>query len=182
MPRFDQCRRSASAAWVVVLVSSLTGCWSERITSWDGLDSFVRFRADGTLVEYTALGNVFAWYTDSCTSGTTTLRLVAWDASTGFGLRVSSAQGSPGPGTWSIAQRERDPTFGLTLVYVDAAGTGYRARPVVPEDATIMISHVGSTSISGTFFGLVKAQDGADVTITDGEFMVRREHDMEVCA
>ena len=57
-------------------------------------------------------------------------------------------------------------------------GAGYLAEPIVPEDATIMISHVGSTTIGGTFFGVVKAPGRPDVTITDGEFMVRREFDI----
>jgi hypothetical protein len=181
MRSLDRRLRRASAPCVVLLASSVAGCWSERITSLDGLDLFVRFRADGALVEYTAPGNAFGWYTDSCTAGGSTLRVVAWDATTGLGLRLSSRQGSPGPGTWSIAQRERDSTFGLTMVFVDGAGNGYRAQPVVPEDATIMISHVGSTAIAGTFFGRVKALDGVEVTITDGEFVVRREHDIDSC-
>ena len=139
----------------------------------------MRFRADGTLVEYTALANVLGMYTEYC--GATSLSVVAWDLASGLGLRVASAAGSPGPGTWSIAYRDNDPTFRMSIYYQDSRGTGYIARPVVPEDASITISQVTSNSIAGTFFGLVKASGLPDVTITHGEFSVRLEPDNQAC-
>jgi hypothetical protein len=168
-----------SALGLVALVVSLTGCHATRTTDLDDLDLFLRFRVDGTLVEYTSWESVFAVFTSYYT-GTEVMNVVAWDSTSGLRLRMSSGQAPNELGTYSIAHQVNDPTFRISIFYQDPGGIEYVASPVVPEDATIVISHVGPTTVGGTFFGIVKAADRPDVVITDGEFMVRTERDVEI--
>jgi hypothetical protein len=58
------------------------------------------------------------------------------------------------------------------------AGRG--ASALVDEDATIVISHVGPSTIEGTFIGVVEAAGYPAVIITDGEFTVRRDNDLQL--
>lgn len=178
----DRCRLGRSALWLILLVPSSTGCYSSRTTGLDDFDLFLRFSVNGTVVEYPAIGNVFGVFTNYCLGGPKVINVVAWDSTSGLRLRMSSGRQASNPlGTYSIAHVEDDPTFRLSMYYQDPEGTEYLANPVVPEDATIVISQVGPRTMSGTFFGVVKAPDRADVLITDGEFVVRREFDITVC-
>jgi hypothetical protein len=161
-----------------MLVVSLAGC-SSQTTSLDDYELFFRFRANGSLVEFTTLADVYGVFVGSACSDRESLEIVAWDSSSRLGLRVSSHEGF-GSGTYSIAQRAEDPEFRMLLYFRAPEGVDYFAEPVVPEDATIVISQVGPSTIDGTFFGVVRAAGLPDVIITDGEFSVRREHDLQV--
>ena len=162
-----------TALWLLLLVSPLGGCWSERITSWDDLDAFLSFRVDGGLVEYRSLGELFGQYIHSSESGRVALSVVGWDATTGLHLSVSSVQAYPGLGTYTADHRATDSTFRMGIYYQHPEGIGYLTH----EDGTIVISHIGPTAIGGTFFGVLKSEGRPDIMITDGEFMVRREHE-----
>ena len=165
-----------AASWLLLVVALGLGC-STRTTSLDDFDLFFRFRADGTLVEYTSREDVFGVYT-LVTGSPAILNIVGFDATTRLRLRLSSLEEIPGPGTYTIAQTASDSTFTMELYYQSPDGTDYFAAPVVPEDATIVISSVGGLTIDGTFFGIVKAPGVPDVVITEGEFAVRRDFDI----
>jgi hypothetical protein len=167
-------RRARSA--VLLLVTASTAC-SSQTTDLDGFDLFFRYEVNGTLVEYTTLRDVFGVFTFE-DRGADILSIVGWDANSTLGLRVWSYRGTPGVGTHSIAQMANDSTFGIDIYYQDPDGIDHYAEPVVPEDATIVITHIGGSTIDGTFFGVVKAAGRPDVMITNGEFTVRRELDL----
>jgi hypothetical protein len=158
---------------MLISVAALAGC-SSRSTNLDDLDLFLRYKVDGTLTEYTTLANVFGAYSLGFEAS---LNVVAWDATSRLRLRVSSEEAIPGVGTHSVAQVANDSTFTISIYYQASDGTDYFAEPIVPEDATIVISSVGSSTIDGTFLGVVKAPGRPDVMITEGEFSVRREFD-----
>ena len=165
-----------TALRLTLLVTPLAGCRSERITSWDDLDPFLTFRVDGRLVEYRSLGELFGQYIHSSESGRVALSIVGWDATTGLHLSVSSVQAYPGLGSYTPGLQATDSTFRMGIYYQHPEGIGYLTR----EDGTVVISHVGPTSIGGTFFGVLKSEGRPDLMITDGEFMVRREHERNV--
>jgi hypothetical protein len=168
-------RRAAqrSALLLILLGSCLSACYREITTSWDDLDPFLRFRVDGALVEYRSLGELFGQYTHTVRESRDALSIVGWDASTGLHLSVSSVSAYPGLGTYTIGEQATDSTFRMGLYYQHPDGIGYLTR----EDATIVFSHIGPSSIGGSFFGVLESTGRPDLMITDGEFMVRREHD-----
>ncbi len=96
-----------------------------------------------------------------------------------LGVSVRRRQTGLAEGTYSIAWRVDDPTLRMSLYYRPPAGIDYIAEPRIPEDMTLVISRVGASTIDGTFFGVVKAVGQPDVVITDGQFTVRREHDLK---
>jgi len=159
-----------------LLLLAATGC-SSRSTNLDDFDFFFRFETNGTLVEYTTLQDVFGVYTFE-NRGANILSIVGWDSSTSLGLRMWSYRAVPGVGTHSVAQMVNDSTFGIDIYFQDQDGTDYYAEPVAPEDATVVITHIGSSTIDGTFFGVVRAPGRPDINITNGEFTVRREFDI----
>ena len=178
--RLSRLAAKRTASWLILSVSFLAACWSERITSWDDLDPFLRFRMDGTLVEYRSLGELFGLHTHFIRSGRVALSIVGWDSTTGVHLNLSSVQALPGPGTYTADQRATDPTFRMGIYYRHPEGVGYVTRRPVPDDATILITHFGPTAIGGSFFGVLRAEGRPNLVITDGEFMVRRELDRSI--
>jgi hypothetical protein len=162
--------------WPILLSASLSGCYATRTTDLDDDELFFRFKANGTLVEFTTLSDVYGVFIEACTGSTEALEVVGWSSANRLGMRVSRRQTGMAEGTYSIARRLDDPTFRIRLYYRSADGIDYFAAPSVPEDVTLVISRVGSSTIDGTFFGVVKADGQPDVVITDGEFTVRREH------
>jgi hypothetical protein len=164
---------------LALLALTVGACYSKQTTDLDDFDLFFRFRANGTPVEYTTLADVYGLFVVVPCSGRETLEVAAWDPSTRLGLMVSSIQNPVGVGTYSVAQSVDDPSLRISLYYRAPEGIDYMAEPVTQEDATIVVSHVGKSTIDGTFFGVLKAAGQQDVMITDGEFTVRREHDIE---
>jgi len=81
-----------------------------------------------------------------------------------------------GTGTYSIALSD-DPRLRL-LYYRAPDGIDYVADQTVAPNAMIIISQVGTGTIVGTFSGVVSAAGRPDIVITDGEFTVRRDHDL----
>lgn len=171
---------AGSTRWLILIVASSLGCYTSRTTSLDDLDLFFRFEVDGVPIEYTSSADVFGVISYSVEGGADILNVVGWDSATRLRLRVRSLDETIGAGVYSVAQLENDSTLLVTIYYQDPEGIDYFAEPVVPEDATIEITNVGSRTIDGTFFGVVKAPDRPDIVITNGEFTVRREHDIDV--
>ncbi len=165
-----------SALALILAAAFWTGC-STRTTNLDDYDFFFRYEANGTPIEYTSLQDVFGVFTFE-DGGADILSIVGWDATTSLGLWVWSYQQTPGVGTHSVAEMANDSTFGIDIFYQHSDGLDYYAEPVVPEDATIVITQIGGSTIDGTFFGVVKAPDRTDIVITNGEFTVRREFDI----
>jgi hypothetical protein len=145
----------------------------------DDSELFFRFRADGSLVEFTTVADAYAVFVGSSCSARESLEIAAWDAASRLSLRVTGSQGF-GTGTYSIAQQVDDPRLRMLLYYRSPEGIDYFAEPVVPEDLTIVISDVGAATVAGSFWGVVRAAGYADVMITDGHFTVRREYDLQM--
>jgi hypothetical protein len=143
------------------------------------VESSVHFKVNGTLVQFATSAESYGVFVAGHCSERVSLQVAAWeswDTASRLGLRVSSGE-DLGLGSYSIALGP-DPTVRIHLYYRDAQGIDYFAGPVVPDDATVVISYIGPSTIEGTFFGVLKAVGHPDVTITDGEFTVRREHDL----
>jgi hypothetical protein len=161
----------------------LAGC-SSQTTSLDEFDLFFRFRANGALVEFTTVGNVYGVFVEAGCGEAHSLQITAWepwDLGSRLGLHLGSMSAFRpmgfGVGSYSVDQRTDDPSFRIRLYYRTPEGIDYFAEPVVPSDATLEIYRVGASTVDGAFFGVLKAEGQPDVVITDGEFSVRREHD-----
>ncbi len=179
MVRPQSLNRSTRAA-AIVLVAALAGCSSSQTTSLDDLEPSVRFSANGTLVQFTTRAESYAVLVAGHCSERVSLQVAAWepwDTASRLGLRVSGGQ-DLGLGTYTNAQDLSDPPVRIHLYYRDAQGIDYFAGPVIPDDATVVISYIGPSTVEGMFFGVLKAVGHPDVIITDGEFTVRREHDL----
>lgn len=59
----------------------------------------------------------------------------------------------------------------MTLSYENATGTEYTAEPF---DASVTLNDVTTTHLRGSFSAVVSGVGVSDVTITEGQFSVRR--------
>jgi hypothetical protein len=173
-------RLNGRAYRLIALLAASVGCYSSHTTNLDDYEIFVRFKADGNLMEFTSRTDLYGVFVGSVCSARESLEIAAWepwDTGTRLGLYLTGPKGF-GTGTYSSAQGQ-DPRLRL-LYYRAPEGGDYFADPAAAESAMITISHVDIGTISGTFFGVLKAEGHPDVVITDGEFLVRREHDLEL--
>jgi hypothetical protein len=156
---------------VLLATVALGSCGGSNATGPSGNDLFFSFKMNGTMVEYTDAAAL--WATFNTTTGQSSLIIVGFDGSTGAGLQVWRDQAVT-TGTYSGFTAVNNAIVGVVMYYDDATNTNFAADPVVPADATIVITSITATRVSGTFFGVLKAQGQPDITVTEGKFTVQR--------
>ncbi|MDA0330314.1 MAG: hypothetical protein O2958_15075 [Gemmatimonadetes bacterium] len=75
------------------------------------------------------------------------------------------------PGTFTGFTAAGTSVGGVTLSYENATGTECTAEPV---DASITLNDVTATHLRGSLSAVVSGVGVSDVTITEGQFSVRR--------
>jgi hypothetical protein len=140
-------------------------------TGPSGTDLFYQFKANGTLVKFTNPGSL--WATFATSGSQNTLVISGFDANSNSNLQIYSDQ-TIGAGTYTGFTSVNAVLVGVLIGYQDTSNVDYVNTGSNASDATIVITDVTSTRVSGTFFGVLKAQGHPDVTITEGQFVVQR--------
>ena len=154
----------------VLLVGALAvdGCGGG--TEPSGSDLFMRFRANGTLTEYslpagllTAVNNTTG-QSNAATSGNdggaTFMTLQVFDVAP---IQLGTYAG------FTITTG----AVGAIIGYRNALGIDFVSGTAAPE-ATIVITELGATRVGGTFFGVLHESGQPDVSLTEGQFLTAR--------
>ncbi len=149
----------------------LASCGGSDGTGPSGAELYLKFKANGTLVEYTNAASLFASF--STTSGQSNLVISGFDATSNANLQIFDDH-MVTTGTHTGFDAVNSAIVGVIIGYQDSSGVDYVADGTNPSDATIVITDITSTRVSGTFFGVLKASGHADLAITEGQFVVQR--------
>jgi len=135
-----------------------------------GGDLFMRFRANGTLIEYslpsgllTAVNNTAGQSNAAITGndgGATFIAMTVWDVTpittkTYAGFTITTG------------------AVGAIIGFQNASGVDF-ASGSSAGDATIVITEFSATRVGGTFFGVLHESGEPDVVITEGQFLTER--------
>ncbi|MEE4285236.1 MAG: hypothetical protein V2I31_03775 [Mariniphaga sp.] len=134
---------------------------------------FMRFKANGTLVEYTNQLGLAASFAQSGNQHVSTIS--GWnDASSNFSLLLYNL--APiAESTYSGYSVSVDGTVGVLFAHKEKESEAVFSSGVTPDyDARITISELTETGVKGTFSGLIKAAGYPDISITEGAFFVKR--------
>ena len=152
---------------VFLCLTILSGSCSSDETS----DGYVmRFKANSTQQEFAAGGGQTATFTldDNQHIGL----IVGSDGSRTMALKVYDTE-AIAVAVYRQFEPKDDAFTGSLIAYQDESGTEYTQGAVIP-DIHVRITEITSTSVSGTFGGTLKADGKPDLSITEGEFLVRR--------
>jgi len=153
---------------VALCVLILSACGSSTEPSETEL--FLRFNANGSLVEFTNAASLFAAFTS--TSGQSNLVITGYDAVSGTNLQIYD-NGPVGTGTYSGYGVVGNVLVGTLMAYEDPSGTEYVTNPG-SADVTITVSEITDTRVRGTFSGTLEASGEPDLVVTAGSFVVQR--------
>ena len=130
----------------------------------------MKFKANGTLIEFTVQGSLTASFSQSgsVNNGVFT----GYDANSNMGLQVYDSKAFE-ESTYSGYVWTGSAFVGALMGYSDKTGTLY-TQGTTNSNATINIIEITSTTVRGTFNGTVKADGKPDISITEGEFFVWR--------
>jgi hypothetical protein len=148
-----------------------TGCGGSDSTGTSG-DYYLRFQTAAGQVEFTAQASLVAAFSQS---GNQRLMLATgFDATRNFSISVFDGV--------AIVEKtysgyDINPTLGVIvgvqLTYQDASGTVYSIGSGTVNQ-TVTITHLTSTTVTGTFSGTLKATGHPDLVISNGTFFVLR--------
>lgn len=157
---------------LLVAASLFASCGgSNNSTGPSSNELYYKFKANGTLIEFTNAASL--WATFNTTSGQNTLIISGFDANSNSNLQVYRDQEIT-TGTYSGFAAGNGALNGVLIGYQDASGVDYVDDGTTAADATITITSITSTRVSGTFFGILKSSGHPDVTVTEGQFVVQR--------
>lgn len=134
---------------------------------------YMRFKANGTLVEYTNQLGLTAGFAQSGNQYVGTIS--GWnDASSNFSLILYSLAPIYET-TYSGYTASVDGTVGILFAYKEKnSGVIFSSEIISKLDAQGTISEMTDKGVKGKFSGTVKAAGQSDISITEGSFYVKR--------
>lgn len=156
----------------MLLVSSVffvTSCSKDE----DPGEFYMRFKANGTLVEYTNQLGLSAGFAQSGNQHVGTIS--GWnDASSNFSLLLYNL--SPiSETTYSGYAVSVDGTVGVLFAHKEKeSGTVFSSGVTPDYDARVTLLQLTETGVKGTFSGTIRAAGHPDISISEGEFFVKR--------
>ncbi|WP_372948886.1 hypothetical protein [Mariniphaga sp.] len=134
---------------------------------------YMRFKANGTLVEYTNQLGLSAGFAQSGNQYVATIS--GWnDASSNFSLLLYN-NAPITESTFSGYSVSVDGTVGVLLAHKEKdSGAVFSSGVTADYDARVTLSEITETGVKGTFSGLIKATGQSDISITEGTFFVKR--------
>lgn len=162
---------AARGAALALALVALASCGNNSGTGPFGSGLFMRFRANGTQVEYVQQGGLTSVFNTSGGQYKLTLTgsegavsfvvLTVWDVTTITEKTYEGLTGAAGS------------VVGATVAYRNPAGVSYESGTSTAE-ATIVITEISGTNVGGTFSGVLHASGQPDLTVTEGSFRVAR--------
>lgn len=131
---------------------------------------FIRFKANGTVVNYTIQASLVAAFGKSGIQHNAVFS--GGDASSNISLQVFDSK-SIVASAFSGYTITDGAVVGALIGYSDNTGTLY-TQGSVGSNASITITGITATTVSGTFSGTLKASGKADIVVSQGEFFVWR--------
>jgi hypothetical protein len=133
-------------------------------------DLYLRFLADGALVEFTDRFSLIATFDNG---GQPYLVITGFDATSSAGLQVYHTQQIT-LGTYSGYELQAGGLAGVVIHYDPPGGVLHQTDTSGPVDATVTITEITGSRVRGTFSATISASGHADLAITEGAFSVAR--------
>jgi hypothetical protein len=157
---------SRAALLVSIAVMAACGGSDKNPTGPGGSTYYLRFKANGTQVNFTAQASLYAAFAQA--GAQYNMIGTGYTATSNSNIQVYN--NSPVVvGTYSGYNINGGALVGALVGYQDDGGVSY-----TNQSATITISEITSTTVRGTFSGVVEANGHPDITITNGEFRLQR--------
>jgi hypothetical protein len=150
-------------------ITLITSCAKDE----DPGEYFMRFKANGNLIEYTNQLGLTAGFAQSGNQHVGTIS--GWnDASSNFSVLLYNL--APiSETTYSGYSASVDGVVGVLFVYKEKeTGVVFSSGVDAEFDATTTITEMTDTGVKGTFRGTIKAAGQSDISITEGSFFVKR--------
>ncbi|MBW8324114.1 MAG: hypothetical protein K0M50_05060 [Prolixibacteraceae bacterium] len=133
-------------------------------------DYVIRFKANGTPVEFSVQASLVAAFGKSGTQHNASFS--GGDTNSNISLQVFDNK-EIATATFSGYTLSGNTFVGALIGYSDKTGTLYTQGSVNPN-ATITITEINAGAVRGTFSGTLKASGKPDIVLTQGEFFVWR--------
>jgi hypothetical protein len=156
---------------LVLALACLAGCSSSNSTTGpSGNSYYLRFKANGTQVEFTSEPSLIGAFAQSGIqyNGLFT----GYDANSNMSLQVFDGAAITQK-SYSGYDITGGALVGVLLTYQTTGGVVYGSGGV-GTDAVITITELSQTAVKGTFTGTMKASGHPNLSITQGEFVVHR--------
>lgn len=156
-----------------LLVTSLTFIVSCAKDDESPGEFYLRFKANGTLVEYTNQLALSAGFAQNGNQHVGTIS--GWNnSSSNFSILLYNL--APiSETTYSGYSVSADGTVGVLFAHKEKVSGAVFGSGVTPDyDAMATLSQLTETSVKGTFSGTIRAAGHPDIGITEGEFFVKR--------
>lgn len=163
---------SRAAAGLLLAGALLSGCGSSTEPGGNGNGQYyMRFRANGTLVEFTQQASLLA---ASSQSGTQYVMVISgFNANSNFSISLFDNAAITAKTYTGYPNLVTGGVNGALFAYEDDNGVVYSGGAgTINHSATL--TEITSSTVRGTFQGTVKGGGGPDVSITSGEFYVQR--------
>lgn len=156
-----------------LLVTSITfivSCTKDEETPGE---YYMRFKANGTLIEYTNQFGLSAGFAQSGNQHVGTIS--GWnDASSNFSLLLYDVK-SITESTYSGYSASVNGVVGVVFAHKEKeSGVVFSSGVGADFDAHATISDITDKDVKGSFRGTIKATGHPDISITEGSFLVKR--------
>lgn len=153
---------------IVVFAFLSGGCKKDNDAGSGGYH--MKFKVDGTQIEYSVQGALVAAFGQSGTQYNAVIS--GSDGKSNAGLQVFDNK-AISASIYSGYTISNSAVVGALMHYEDLNGTVYTQGTVSP-DIEITIIEINATIVKGTFRGTLKSAGKANISITNGEFLVWR--------
>lgn len=157
-----------SMAAITIFIIVFTSCSKDEADGY-----YIRFRANGELVEFTNQLILTAGFGQSGVFHTGTIS-GANDADSNVGLQIYN-NAPILAGTYSGYGVSDGVVVGVIIGYKEkSSGVLFSSGGGPNVDATVVITEITETTVKGTFHGKIMATGQPDIVVTDGSYFVRR--------
>ncbi len=167
MKHIDRIKRTANYLLGTVIILFITvSCSTQNSPS----GYVMKFKADGTAIEFTGQSTVVAAFANSGSQYTATF--TGYNSGSNISLTVYDNK-AIAPGTFTGYTEDNSAFIGALIVYMDSNGKVY-SQMTSNSDIKVVISQITATAVKGTFSGTLSSSDDSSISITNGEFYVWR--------
>lgn len=162
---------NTTTAILLLLVLTVITNSCKKVSSENG-EYFVKFKAGSTNINY---NNQAGLYYTATQSGSSHIVLISGfnNAASNISLQVYS-NAAITAGSYNGYSISSGIPIGIIIGYLDAGSGQLFNTAGAVTDASVTITEINSTHIKGSFSGTVKKSGQADISITAGEFYVKK--------
>jgi hypothetical protein len=153
---------------ITILIVLFSSCSKDETEGY-----YIRFRANGEMVEFTNQLILTAGFGQSGDLHTGTIS-GANDATSNVGLQIYN-NAPILAGTYSGYGVSDGAVVGVIIGYTEkSSGVLFSSGGGPNVDAAVVITEITETTVKGTFHGKIMASGHPDIIVTDGSYFVRR--------